>query len=48
MLSLFTSQIYGPGEENRPTPSVAVREQDAQDLSIENEITYYLPPRHDL
>jgi hypothetical protein len=38
MLSLFTSQIYGPGEENRPTPSVAVSEQDAQDLSIENEV----------
>ncbi len=28
--------------------SVAVSEQDAQDLSIENEITYYLPPLHDL
>jgi hypothetical protein len=48
MLSLFTSQIYGPGEENRPTPSVAVSEQDEQDLSIENEVTYYLPPLHDL
>ncbi len=45
MLSHFTCQIYGPGEENRPTPSVAVREQD---LSIKNEITYYLPPLHDL